>query len=54
MRRDTGGGSADLAPVVVGREPYHRGGVFLLPLDVVSTFGKIVGMLIIGIVGLND
>lgn len=40
MRQDTDGGSADLAPVVVGREPYHRGGLFLLSLDVVSRFGK--------------
>ena len=41
MRRDTDGGSADLAPVViVGREPYHRGALFLLPLDVVRSFGK--------------
>lgn len=30
----------DSAPVVVGREPHHRGRLFLLSLDVVSSFGK--------------
>ena len=36
--------SADLPPVVVGCEPHHRGGLFLLPLDVVSCFGKYRGL----------